>query len=76
MAAIEAVRSISTPYHLAHGLLDHAEFLAAMGDSAAPAEAIAEARSIAIGLGCRPLLDRVDTLTAAAPAAQDAIAQR
>ena len=76
VAAIEAVRSISTPYHLAHGLLDHAEFLAAMGGSAAPAEAIAEARSIAIGLGCRPLLDRVDALTAAAPAAQDAIAQR
>ena len=76
VAAIEAVRSISTPYHLAHGLLDHAEFLAAMGDSAAPDEAIAEARSIAIGLGCRPLLDRVDALTAAAPAAQDAIAQR
>ena len=31
--AVEALRSISTPYHLAHGLLDHAEFLAAAGDS-------------------------------------------
>ena len=33
-AAIEAMRPLSTPYHLAHGLLDHAKFLAATDDSA------------------------------------------
>ena len=65
-AAVEALRSLSTPYHLAHGLLDHAKFLAATGDSSAAAQLIAEARSIATGLGCRPLLDRADALTAKA----------
>ena len=74
--AVEALRSISTPYHLAHGLLDHAGFLAAAGDPAAAEQAVAEARSIGTRLGCRPLLDRVDALTAAAPAAQAAVAQR
>ena len=65
-AAIEALRSLSTPYHLAHGLLDHAKFLAATGDFSAAAQLIAEARAIATGLGCRPLLDRADALTAKA----------
>ena len=63
-AAIEAMRPSSSPYHLAHGLLDHAKFLAdTTGDSSAAAQLIAEARAIATGLGCRPLLDRADALT-------------
>ena len=75
--AVEALRSISTPYHLAHGLLDHAGFLAAAGDSAAAEQAVAEARSIATGLGCRPLLDRVDALDRrGSPLRKSAIAQR
>ena len=73
--AVEALRSISTPYHLAHGLLDHAGFLAAAGDSAAAEQAVAEARSIATGLGCRPLLDRVRR-TLPRRLAQAAVAQR
>jgi hypothetical protein len=74
IAAIEALRSSSTPYHLAHGLLDHAAFLAAGADRAAAERAVAEARSIASALGCRPLLVRADALTA--PLGRDAAVQR
>ena len=71
-AAVKSLRELSTPYHLAHGLLDHAQYLAAAGDSgsvgdagaaAAAAAAIAEARDIAGRLRCQPLLDRADALT-------------
>jgi class 3 adenylate cyclase/tetratricopeptide (TPR) repeat protein len=57
-AAIVGLRQHSTPYHLAHGLLDHAAHLATRGDTAAVAAAIGEARDIAARLGCQPLLDR------------------
>ena len=57
-AAISGVRELSTPYHLAHGLLDHAEHLTRLGDAAAAAAAIGEARDIAGSLRCQPLLDR------------------
>jgi class 3 adenylate cyclase/tetratricopeptide (TPR) repeat protein len=57
-AAIDALRGQSTPYHLAHGLLDHAEHLTTHGDITTAALAIEEARSIAERLGCQPLLDR------------------
>jgi class 3 adenylate cyclase/tetratricopeptide (TPR) repeat protein len=66
VVAVDALHSSSTPYHLAHGLLDHAEFLTTSGDSAAIERAIAEARSIATSLGCRPLLERADRLAAPA----------
>jgi class 3 adenylate cyclase/tetratricopeptide (TPR) repeat protein len=74
-AAIASLREQSTPYHLAHGLLDHAQYLAAAtasGSAAASgsaenaetaAAAIAEARDIAGRLRCQPLLDRADALT-------------
>jgi hypothetical protein len=68
-AAIDALRTNSTPYHLAHGLLDHADFLTATGDDAAAQQAISEARTIATGLACRPLLERADTLHAMPSAA-------
>ena len=61
-AAITSLRERSTPYHLAHGLLDHAEYLAGHGDTAAAALAIEEARDIARRLRCQPLLDRADAL--------------
>jgi class 3 adenylate cyclase len=76
-SAITGLRERSTPYHLAHGLLDHAEHLARLGgaeaatsgDEAVGAEiaeagaaAIAEARAIARRLRCQPLLDRADAL--------------
>ena len=54
-AAISGLREQSTPYHLAHGLLDHAEYLSSRDDTEAAAAAIAEARDIAERLGCQPL---------------------
>jgi class 3 adenylate cyclase/predicted ATPase len=61
-AAVTSLRERSTPYHLAHGLLDHAEYLTQRGDTDAAAWAIAEARGIADRLRCQPLLDRADAL--------------
>jgi len=63
--AITGLRRQSTPYHLAHGLLDHAAWLTAHGDSEAAAAAVAEATTIAARLGCRPLRDRAAGLTPA-----------
>ena len=61
-AAIKGLRDQSTPYHLAHGLLDHAEYLLAAGDAETAAAALAEARDIAGRLRCQPLLDRAVAL--------------
>ena len=63
-AAIAGLRQHSTPYHLAHGLLDHAGHLLRTGDAEAAEAAetaIGEARDIAGRLRCQPLLDRADT---------------
>jgi hypothetical protein len=74
-AAIKSLHELSTPYHLAHGLIDHAQYLAVTqaagaaaaagyaANAAAAASAIAEAREIAGRLRCQPLLDRADALT-------------
>jgi class 3 adenylate cyclase/tetratricopeptide (TPR) repeat protein len=56
--AITSLREQSTPYHLAHGLLDHAEYLTGHGDADTAALAIDEARDIGHRLRCQPLLDR------------------
>jgi class 3 adenylate cyclase/tetratricopeptide (TPR) repeat protein len=66
-AAIVSLREQSTPYHLAHGLLDHAGHLARQGDTEAAALAIEEARTIGRRLRCQPLLDRADDLEEAKP---------
>jgi class 3 adenylate cyclase/predicted ATPase len=66
-AAIDGLRQHSTPYHLAHGLLDHAAHLAAHGDAEAAAAAAGEAAGIAARLGCQPLIDRADTIQPARP---------
>jgi tetratricopeptide (TPR) repeat protein len=66
-AAIRGLRELSTPYHLAHGLLDHAEYLARRGDTDAATAAADEARAIARRLRCQPLLDRADALEHAKP---------
>jgi class 3 adenylate cyclase/tetratricopeptide (TPR) repeat protein len=63
--AVTSLREHSTPYHLAHGLLDHAEFLTRRGHAEAAGTAISEARDIAGRLRCQPLLDRAADLTAA-----------
>ena len=69
-AAISGLREHSTPYHLAHGLLDHAEYLTRLGDIHAAEAAIAEARHNAERLRCQPLLDRATALTPARPPEQ------
>jgi hypothetical protein len=61
-AAITGLRQHSTPYHLAHGLLDHAAHLLRTGDDEAAEAAIGEAVGIAERLGCQPLLDRVEAI--------------
>jgi hypothetical protein len=71
VSAISSLRELSTPYHLAHGLLDHAQHLSHLhdddDDAAAAAAAIDEARNIARHLRCRPLLDRAADMTPADP---------
>jgi len=57
-SALSGLRELSTPYHLAGGLLDYAEYLTRHGDVAAAAQATDEARDIARRLRCQPLLDR------------------
>ena len=59
-AAVGGLRELSTPYHLAHGLLDYAGYLTRLGDDGAAAAATREARDIADNLRCQPLLDRAD----------------
>ena len=63
--AIRSLRDHGTPYHLAHALLDHAEYLGKTGDSETAADAISEARDLAEKLRCQPLLDRADGLARA-----------
>jgi hypothetical protein len=65
--AIAGLRQHSTPYHLAHGLLDHAAYLAALGEAEAAAAAIDAARGIAHRLGSQPLINRVETIQSARP---------
>jgi len=57
-AAITGLRQLSTPYHLAHGLLDHAVVLTRRGEAEAAVQAVDEATAIAVKLRCQPLLDR------------------
>jgi hypothetical protein len=68
--AISSLRELSTPYHLAHGLLDHAQHLSRLGDTDAAEVAMGEARDIAGRLHCQPLLDRTADLTPAQPRVQ------
>ena len=61
-AALAGLRERGTPYHLAHGLLDQAQYLLGQGDADAAALAVEEARDIADRLRCQPLLDRAANL--------------
>ncbi len=67
-AAIAALRELSTPYHLGHGLLDYAVELTRRGDVDAAAAAVDEATAIAVQLRCQPLLDRAADVPATAAA--------
>ncbi len=58
-AAISRLRQQgSSPYHLGHGLLDHAQYLLRAGNTETAEEAISEAGRIAGLLRCLPLADR------------------
>ncbi len=72
--AISSLRARSTPYHLAHGLLDHAEHLVRLGGADGAAAAVDEARVIAVRLRCQPLLDRAGALDRAEPRIQAELA--
>jgi hypothetical protein len=50
-AAIAGLRQHSTPYYLAHGLLDHAQHLLRTGDDETARAEIGEAAGIAERLG-------------------------
>jgi hypothetical protein len=62
-----ACASTPTAYHLAHGLLDYAEYLSHLDDDEAAEAAIGEARDIAGRLRCQPLPHRAADLLPAEP---------
>ncbi|MBA2455374.1 MAG: hypothetical protein H0V48_02365 [Nocardioidaceae bacterium] len=68
-AATQAFRDLASPYHLAVALLDHAEFVAAFGDSTTAQKFAAEAEAIAQRLRARPLHGRAHTLKTSIDAA-------
>jgi class 3 adenylate cyclase/tetratricopeptide (TPR) repeat protein len=56
--ASAALRRLPAPYHLAHAVLDQAEYLTARGAAEGAARAVEEAASIAERLGAAPLAGR------------------
>jgi class 3 adenylate cyclase/predicted ATPase len=62
--AIGQLRAVGSPYHLAWGLVDFADYSHDVGDAVAAAEAVREAREIATRLGIQPILDRADQIDA------------
>ena len=64
-SAIRGLRELSTSYHLAHGLLDHAGHLTRQNDIEGAQAAIGEAGDIGHNLRCQPLLDRAADITPA-----------
>jgi class 3 adenylate cyclase/tetratricopeptide (TPR) repeat protein len=66
-SAITSLREQSTPYHLAHGLLDYARHLLDRGDAEAAAAAVEEARGTGVRLRCEPLLARAEAIEHANP---------
>jgi class 3 adenylate cyclase/tetratricopeptide (TPR) repeat protein len=62
-SAVNALRTLSVPYHLAICLLDTAEYHAATGDEREAVQTASEARVIADELGARPLVERAARLT-------------
>ncbi len=75
-AAITSLRELSTPYHLAHGLLDYAGVLMRRGEAEAAGAATEEATAIAVKLRCQPLLGRAADLAPGEAATAGAGARR
>ncbi len=57
-SATQAFRQLGSPFHLAVGLLDHAEYHAAVGEADTAQRLAAEADSIAQRLGAGPVIER------------------
>ena len=68
--AVTALRQGSSPYHLAQGLLDYAEYLSMVEDGNGALPLVVEARTIGEGLRCQPLLDRADQMAVVQRAAE------
>ncbi|HYO31966.1 MAG TPA: hypothetical protein VES21_03885, partial [Nocardioidaceae bacterium] len=62
--ATQALRQFGSPYHLAVGLLDQAEYVSEHGNEAAAAELAAEADALASRLGALTLRERAHRLLA------------
>jgi len=60
--AVAGLRALESPYYLASGLLDHAEFLHTQGEISAGVALIEEARVIGNALRVQPILDRASRL--------------
>lgn len=67
-AALQAFRDLGSPYHLAVGLLDFAEYLGHMADARSAEPLALEARTIAQGLRAKPLMERADAFAGPATA--------
>jgi tetratricopeptide (TPR) repeat protein len=64
-AAVAELRTVGSPYHLAHALLDRAEHLADLGQTEEAALLREEATTIADRLGAAPLRKRAEASVAA-----------
>ena len=62
-SAIQTFRQLGSPFHLAVGLLDHAEYMAAVGETDTALGLAAEADSIAQRLGAKPVIERAARLS-------------
>ncbi len=69
--AVAALRAAPSPYHLAHGLLDYAEYLAAVDDRQGSLALVEEALITARQLRAKLLLERAEALVAPAAGAED-----
>jgi class 3 adenylate cyclase/tetratricopeptide (TPR) repeat protein len=58
--ATRGLRELTSPWHLAVGLADHADYCMSTGDTVIARTLADEARSIATQLGAKPLLQRLD----------------
>jgi class 3 adenylate cyclase/tetratricopeptide (TPR) repeat protein len=73
--AVASLRQAASPYHLAHGLLDHAEHFTRLDNRAGALALVTEARTIAGQLRAKPLLDRADRVAGFAESPERADAQ-
>jgi tetratricopeptide (TPR) repeat protein len=64
--ALTALRAFGSPYHVAVGLIDYAEYLHQRGETQRAHELVQEAETISARLGARPLSERARRISATA----------